>query len=160
MMMCLELLSFQEAVSGCKPAHSSDVRPSVCGWACSLQKRDSTFCLESSTPSSREKQAPQLEACETGDSGKRQGVLEVHCYFYRMILGGCTQKQVGFPGGASGKEMPADAGDMRDEDSIPGSGRSWRRAQQPTLECLPGESHGQRSLVGQSMGSQSQTRLQ
>ena len=66
----------------------------------------------------------------------------------------------GLPGGASGKEMPANAGDIRDVDSIPGSGRSWRRAWQPTLECLPGESHGQRSLVGQSMGSQSQTRLQ
>ena len=78
-------LPFQEAVSGCKPALSSDVRPSVCGWACSLQKRDSTFCLESSTPPSREKPASQVEACETGDSGKRQGVLEVHCYFHRSL---------------------------------------------------------------------------
>ena len=83
-------LPFQEAVSGCKPAHSGDVRPSVCGWACSLQKRDSTFCLESSTPPSCEKQASQLEACETGDSGKHQGVLEVHYHFHRMIRGGCT----------------------------------------------------------------------
>ena len=26
----------------------------------------------------------------------------------------------------------------------------WRRAQQPTPACLPGESHGQRSLAGYS----------
>ena len=35
----------------------------------------------------------------------------------------------------------------------------WRRAWQPTPGFLPGESHGQRSLAGLSMGSQSQTRL-
>jgi len=29
---------------------------------------------------------------------------------------------------------------------------SWRRAWQPTLVFLPGESHGQRSLVGYSPG--------
>lgn len=83
-------LPIEEAVSGCKPAHSSDVCRSVCGWACSLQKRDSTFCLEGSTPPSLEKKASQLEACETGDLGKHKGVLEVHCLLHRMILGGCT----------------------------------------------------------------------
>ena len=46
--------------------------------------------------------------------------------------------------------MPADAGDIREADSIPGSEKSWRRAWQPTLGCLPGESHGQRSLMGYS----------
>ena len=36
----------------------------------------------------------------------------------------------------------------------------WRRAWQPTPVFLPGESHGQRSLVGlQSMALQSQTQL-
>ena len=34
-------------------------------------------------------------------------------------------------------------------ESLPGS---WRRERQPTLVCLPGESHGQRSLVGYSLG--------
>ena len=35
--------------------------------------------------------------------------------------------------------------------SIPGLGRSpWRRKRQPTPVFLPGESHGQRSLVGYS----------
>ena len=31
---------------------------------------------------------------------------------------------MGFPGGVSGKNLPASAGDMRDVGSIPGSGRS------------------------------------
>ena len=46
------------------------------------------------------------------------------------------------------KNSPADAENMG---SIPGSGRSpWRREWQPTPVFLPGEFHGQRSLVGYS----------
>ena len=47
------------------------------------------------------------------------------------------------------KNLTASAGDLRDLDSLPGSGRSpYRRVWQPTPVFLPGESHGQRSLVG------------
>ena len=46
------------------------------------------------------------------------------------------------------KNLPANAGDLRGAGSIPGSGR--RRAWQPTPVFFPGESHGQRSLVGYS----------
>ena len=52
------------------------------------------------------------------------------------------------------KNLPDSAGDIRDMGLIPGSGRfpgegiSWRR--EPTPVFLPGESHGQRSLVGYS----------
>ena len=47
------------------------------------------------------------------------------------------------------KNLPAIAGDLRDRRSIPGSERfPWRRKWQPTPVFLPGESHGQRSLVG------------
>ena len=47
------------------------------------------------------------------------------------------------------KNLPANAGDIRDSGSIPGSGRfPLRRAQQPTPVFLPRESLGQRSLVG------------
>ena len=58
----------------------------------------------------------------------------------------------GFPHGAVVKNAPANAGDV---DSIPGfdpwGGKiPWRRAWQPTPVCLPGESHGQRSLAGYS----------
>ena len=50
-----------------------------------------------------------------------------------------------------GKNLPANAGDVRDVDLIPGSGRSPRGgAWQSTPVFLPGESHGQRSLAGYS----------
>ena len=54
----------------------------------------------------------------------------------------------GFPGGSDGKEWAHSAGDLG---SIPGCGRSPRRREwQPTRVLLPGEFHGQRSLVGYS----------
>ena len=46
----------------------------------------------------------------------------------------------GLPGGSDGKESVCNAGRPR---SIP-----WRRKWQPALVFLPGEFHGQRSLVG------------
>ena len=53
----------------------------------------------------------------------------------------------GFPSGTSIKNPPANAGDMRGFD--PWIGKiPWRRAWQPTPVFLPGESHGQRSVVG------------
>ena len=56
-----------------------------------------------------------------------------------------------FPGGASGKEPPANAGDIGDLGLIPGSGRpSGGGHGNPTPVLLPGESHGQRSLAGHS----------
>ena len=58
----------------------------------------------------------------------------------------------GFPGGASGKEPPGNAGVARDTGLIPGSGRvPWRRKWQPSPVFLPGESHGQRSLADYSL---------
>ena len=54
----------------------------------------------------------------------------------------------GLPGWLGGKESACDAEDMC---SVPGSGRChWRRAWQPTLVFLPGESHEQGSLSGYS----------
>ena len=47
--------------------------------------------------------------------------------------------------------LPASAGDLRDTTSIPGLGKSPRGENgKPTSVFLPGESHGQRSLVGYS----------
>ena len=49
------------------------------------------------------------------------------------------------------KNPPANAGDIRDMGSIPGSGRSpWKRTWQSTPLFLPGKFHGQRSLAGYS----------
>ena len=49
------------------------------------------------------------------------------------------------------KNPPVNAGDVRDEGLIPGlGGFPWRRTWQPTPVFFPGESHGQKSLVGYS----------
>ena len=66
------------------------------------------------------------------------------------LLGGYlkTVYTMGFPGVTCGKKPPTNAGDAG---SIPRSGKiPWRRAWQPTPVFLPGECHGQRSLVGYS----------
>ena len=55
---------------------------------------------------------------------------------------------LGLPWWLSGKESACDAGNLG---SIPGLGRfPWREKWQPTPVFLPGEFHGQRSLVGYS----------
>ena len=54
------------------------------------------------------------------------------------------------------KHPPANAGHAGDTGSVP-----WRRKWQPTPVFLPGESHGQRSLVGYSpSGPKGQTHEQ
>ena len=63
-------------------------------------------------------------------------------------------KGVGFPGGSVGKESTCNAGDTgrcEFDPQDPQVGKIlWRRAWQPTPVFLPGESHGQRSLVDSS----------
>ena len=57
------------------------------------------------------------------------------------------------------KNLPANAGDVRDVGSILGAGRS-KREWQPASVFLPGESHGQRTLVGySSWGHKDRTQL-
>ena len=54
----------------------------------------------------------------------------------------------GFSGGSDGKESACHAGDLG---LIAGLGKTpWRREWLPTPVFLPGEFHGQRSLVGYS----------
>ena len=48
------------------------------------------------------------------------------------------------------KTLPVNAADIRDAGSKPGK-MLWKRAWQPTPVFLPGESHGQRRLVGYSL---------
>ena len=77
-----------------------------------------------------------------------------------MVIIYSSQKNVlpgsinrGFPGGSVGKESSCKAEEAGGEEGwfdpciwkIP-----WRRAWQPTPVFLPGEPHGQRSLVGYS----------
>ena len=56
---------------------------------------------------------------------------------------------LGFPGGSAGKESAHNAGDLG---LIPGLGRSPGEGKRlPTPVFWPGESHGQRSLAGNSL---------
>jgi len=58
---------------------------------------------------------------------------------------------LGLPRWLSSEESACNEGDTGDMGSILGLGRfPRRRARQPTLAFLPGESHGQRSLAGYS----------
>ena len=64
------------------------------------------------------------------------------------VLKMLVQMSVGFPGGSDSKESVCNAEDLG---SIPRLGRTpWRREWLPTPVILPGECHGQRSLVGYS----------
>ena len=59
---------------------------------------------------------------------------------------------MGFPGGASGKELACQCRRHKRRGFDPWVGMiPWRRAWQPTPVFLPGESHGQRSLAGYSL---------
>ena len=60
---------------------------------------------------------------------------------------------MGSPGCSVIKNLSVNAGDARHANCIPGSGRSPGRKWQPTQVVLPGESHGQRSLMGYSWWS-------
>ena len=57
---------------------------------------------------------------------------------------------LGLPWWLSGKESTCNAGDAGDMGSIPGLGRFLGREHGNPLQFLPGESHGQRSLVDYS----------
>ena len=72
-----------------------------------------------------------------------------HCFhFLPAILTSNTSFDFsGFPGGSEGKVSACSAGDPG---SIPGSGRCPGEGIGNPLQYLPGESHGQRNLVGYS----------
>ena len=56
---------------------------------------------------------------------------------------------MGFPGGTSGKELACQRRRLKRRSFDPWVGKiPCRRKWQPTLVFLPGESHGQRSLMG------------
>ena len=58
---------------------------------------------------------------------------------------------LGFPGDASGKEPACQCRRHKRCEFNPWVGKiPWRRTRQPAPVFLPGESHGQRSLVGYS----------
>ena len=65
----------------------------------------------------------------------------------------------GFPSGTSGKELACHAADIRDTVRSLSQEDPCRRAWQLTPVFLPGESHGQSSLVGYSPWGCKETQL-
>ena len=62
-----------------------------------------------------------------------------------------SRELLDFPGGSSGKELAYQCRRPKSHRFDPWMGKiPWRRAWQPPPVFLPGESHGQRSLVGYS----------
>ena len=61
-----------------------------------------------------------------------------------------TTATLGLPRSLVVKNPPVNAGDARDPGSIPGSEDSLEEGMATAPVLLPGESHGQRSLVGYS----------
>ena len=55
------------------------------------------------------------------------------------------------------KNLPANAGEVRDVGSIPGLGRSLGEGMATHSVFLPGEFHGQRSLAGYSPWTQKES---
>ena len=97
---------------------------------------------------------------EPGSPGLQAGILTTGSpgKFCMNIFKACHTCFRGFPGGSVSKESICNAGDTGDAGSIPGSGRfPWRRAWQPTPVILPGESHGQRGLAGNSQQGQKES---
>ena len=64
---------------------------------------------------------------------------------------GRVERNLGFPSGDSGEEHACQCRRHKSCGFDPWVGQiPWRRAWQPFLVILPGEPHGQRSLVGHS----------
>ena len=57
---------------------------------------------------------------------------------------------MGSPAGSLERNLSASAGNKRDVGSVPGQGNPLEEEMTPTLGFLPGESDGQRSLMGYS----------
>ena len=70
-------------------------------------------------------------------------------YWYMLVNNSLLQFFMSFPGGTSDKEPACKCRRCKRNGFDPWVGKiPWRRAWQPTPVFLPGESHGQRSLVG------------
>ena len=73
------------------------------------------------------------------------------CWFSPLHFPWAAAFKEGFPGGTSSKEPACQCRRHKRRRFDPWFGKiPWRRAWQPTPAFLPGESHGQRSLVGYS----------
>ena len=87
------------------------------------------------------------ELKESSSKGNSPEGRALHAPNARQPIAGADD-EMGFPGGSAVRSPPASAGDTGDAGSFPGSGRS--PGGYPLQYPLPGKSHGQRSLAGDS----------
>ena len=73
-----------------------------------------------------------------------------HAWLFFFFNFYCYIVALGFAGGASGKELAANAGDIEMQVRSLGGEDPWKRARLPTLVFLPEDSQGQGSLAGYS----------
>ena len=106
----------------------------------------------------------QADVCGLGEFPQGVGESKVFCTWPTIYQGHHNLKgpphthiekkspfSKGFPGGASGKEPACQCRRCERSRFDPWVGKiPWRRAWQPSLVFLPGESQGQRSLAGYS----------
>ena len=71
----------------------------------------------------------------------------IYTSFFKNFFSGCPKVYRASQVALVVKNLPANTGDIRDMGSIPGWGRSPGGGHGNLLQCLPRESHGQRSLV-------------
>ena len=74
-------------------------------------------------PRSRLTPRRRPEAPSDGALGKRHAFVDLMLFFVGPVARRDSTAYPGFPGGAAGKNSPANAGDTRDAGSIPGLGR-------------------------------------
>ena len=86
--------------------------------------------------------------CQTCSEGFKQSIISSSQQPYNKT--GLSEFSWGFPGGSVVKNLLANSGDIGDRFNPWVRKIPWRREWQPTPVFLPGESHGQRSLVGYS----------
>ena len=105
------------------------------------------------------KEMTKLHVIAGSDDGSAR-----HCNF--IVVAGCKELkrmciQKHFPGGTSGKEPTCQCRRCKRPGFNPWVGKiPWKRKWQPTPVFLPGESYGQRSLVGYNpWGHKSWTQL-
>ena len=125
---------------------SQELNPQSCGEVCSHSDNTTTSLLLHVSKSMRTVQSLRGKFAPVIPKLKWPIALRLPGQDWdavdRLVWGHSTRA------GAVVKNLPANAGDLA---SISGSGRfPWRRKWQSTPEFLPGESHGQRSLVGYS----------
>ena len=130
------MLVAQSFLTLCDPANCSPPGSSVHGI---LQARILEWVA---IPSSRGSSWPKDQTQVSRTAGRLFTVWATReVLYYDTLL--WYLSNMGFPGGASGKE-PA----YQKTHSIRVGKIPWRRAWQPTPVFLPGKSHGQTSLVG------------